>query len=118
MHLYTKSCVLLLQKYEVFILGVAYFLYAYAKPYKAKSVNIIEIALLGYLGVFLMIARGIDRHTWKYWQLDEPSVDSCGKAVPPIDPVWTALEVLYFLPVTLLLFLLGWWLFQVGRKCW
>ena len=28
------------------------------------------------------------------------------------------LGVLYFLPVTVLLFLLGWWLFQVGRKYW
>ena len=108
----------LFQRYEVFILGVAYFLYAYARPYKEKFVNIIELALLAFLWVFLMLPRGIEQYVMDNLQLDEPSIDSCGKAVPPIDPLQTVLIVPYFLPVTVLLLLLGWWLFQVGRKCW
>ena len=105
--------------YVVFILGVAYFLYAYARPYKATFVNVIEIALLAYLGVFLRLARGIHRQNVDNIWLDETSVDSCGKAVlPSISLATIVVGVLYFLPVTVMLFLLGWWLFQVGRKCW
>ena len=111
-------CFPLLQKNEVFVLNVAYFLYAYARPYKTAFVNIIEMALLAYLGVFLRLAQGIHRQNVDNIHLDETSVDSCGKALPPIGPEWIVVGVLYFLPVTVLLFLLGWWLFRVGRKCW
>ena len=93
------------------ILGVAYFLYAYARPYKATFVNIIEMALLTYLGIFLMLKRDLQQETVLNIQLDEISVDLCGKLVlPPIGPAWVVLGVLYFLPVTVLLFLLGRWL--------
>ena len=92
------------------ILGVFYFLYAYARPYKANFVNIIEIALLAYLWFFLMLARDLQQQTVLDIQLDEPSVDLCGKAVlSPIGPGWIVLGVVYFLPVTLLLFILGRW---------
>ena len=92
------------------VVAVAYFLYAYARPYKTTFVNIIEIVLLAYLGVFLMLKQDLQQQTVFNIQLDETSVDSCGKALPPIDPAWIVLGVLYFLPVTVLLFLLGRWL--------
>ena len=111
-------CFPLLQRYEVFVLSVAYFLYAYARPYKTTFVNIIEMALLAYLGLFLTLARGIPWETVNSIHLDETSVDSCGKALPPIGPAWIVVGVFYFLPVTVLLFLLGWWLIRVGQKCW
>ena len=92
------------------VLGVAYFLYAYARPYKATLVNIIEIVLLAYLGVFLMLPRDLQQQTVFTIQLAEPRVDLCGKAaLPPIGPAWMVLGVLYFLPVTVPLFLLGRW---------
>ena len=97
---------------------VAYFLYTYARPYKTTFVNIIEIALLAYLGFFLTLARDIQQQNVDNFRLDETSVDSCGKALPPIGPAWIVVGVLYFLPVTVLLFLLGRWLFPVGRKYW
>ena len=100
----------LLQAYEVMILGVAYFLYAYARPYKATLVNIIEIVLLAYLGVFLMLSQDLQQQTVFTIQLAEPRVDLCGKAtLLPIGPAWIVLGVLYFLPVTVLLLLLGRW---------
>ena len=92
------------------VLGVAYFLYAYARPYKATFVNIIEMALLAYLGVFLMLSRGLQQQTVFNIQLDETSVNSCGNAVLPHSPAWIVLGVLYLLPVTILLLLLGRWL--------
>ena len=101
----------------MFSFSVAYFLYAYARPYKATFVNIIEIALLAYLNIFLTLARSIHQRIDKI-QLDETSVDSCGKAVSPIGPAWIVVGVLYFLPVTVMLFLLGRWLVCVGQKCW
>ena len=110
-----NSCTVspLLQTYKVMILGVAYFLYAYARPYKATLVNIIEMALLAYLGVFLMLKQDLQQQTVLNIQLDETSVDSCGKLVlPPIGPAWVVLGVLYFLPVTVLLFMLGRWLYS------
>ena len=108
----------LLQTYVTFTFGVAYFLYAYARPYKTTFVNIIEIALLAYLRVFLTLAQGIHQQILDKIQLNETSVDSCGKALPPIGPGWIVLGVLFFLPVTVLLFLLGRWLLCVGQKCW
>ena len=92
------------------VLGVAYFLYAYARPYKTTFVNIFEIALLAYFGVFLTLKQDLQQQTVFNIHLDETSVDSCGKALPPIGPAWSVLGVLYFLPVTVLLFLLGRWL--------
>ena len=93
------------------ILGVAYLLYAYARPYKATIVNITEIALLAYLGLFLTLTRNLQLYQTVFnIQLAEHSVDSCGKAVlPSIDLAWIILGVLYFLPVTVLLFLMGRW---------
>ena len=92
------------------VLGVAYCLYAYARPYKTTFANIMEVALLAYLGVFLTLKQDLQQQTVFNIQLDETSVDSCGKALPPIGPEWSVLGVLYFLPVTVLLFLLGRWL--------
>ena len=97
---------------------MAYFLYAYARPYKTTFVNIIEIALLVYLKVCLTLARAIHHQIMNKIQLNETSVDPCGKAVPPIGPGWIVVGVLYFLPVTVMLFLLGRWLLRVGQKCW
>ena len=103
-----------MQVYEILLVMLFYFLYAYARPYKTNFVDIIEISLLAYLGVFLMLARIPELQTAENIQLDETSVDSCGKTVPPIGPAWIVLGVLYFLPVTVLLFLLGRWLFYSG----
>ena len=101
----------LLQAYKVMVVAVAYFLYAYARPYETTFVNIMEIVLLAYLGVFLTLKQDLQQQTVFNIHLDETSVDSCGKAVlPSIDPARTVLGVLYFLPVTVLLFLLGRWL--------
>ena len=87
-----------------------YFLYTYARPYKATIVNIIETALLAYLDLFLIMSR-IQEHQAVYIiQLDEPSLDSCGNVVPSIIPAWIVLGVFYFLPLTVLLFFLGRWL--------
>ena len=99
-----------MQTYQIMVLGVVYFLYAYARPYKTTFVNIIEIALLAYLAVFLMLARGIQLHYADIILLDETSVDSCGKPVPSISLAWIVLGVLYLLPVTVLLLLLGKWI--------
>ena len=99
-----------MQTYQIMVLGVTYFLYAYAKPYKTTLVNIVELALLAYLGVFLMLARDIQQEYADNIQFDETSVDSCGKTVPSISLAWIVVGVLYFLPVTVLLFLLGKWI--------
>ena len=72
----------LLQTYEVAILFAVYFLYVYARPYKATFVNIIELALLAYLGLFLILAKDFQQQAATSTQLDATSVDSCGKAVP------------------------------------
>ena len=109
----------LLQTYEVVILFAVYFLYVYARPYKATFVNIIELALLAYLGLFLILAKDFQQQAATSTQLDATSVDSCGKAVPTISTEWIVFGVLYFLPVTLLPLLVGRWLcsrgFQVLR---
>ena len=82
--------------------------------------NIIELALLAYLGLFLILAKDFQLQTATSTQLDATSVDSCGKAVPTISTEWIVLGVLYFLPVTVLLLLVGRWLlcsrgFQILR---
>ena len=81
--------------------------------------NIIELALLPYLGLFLILAKDFQQQAATSTQLDAASVDSCGKAVPTISTVWIVFGVLYFLPVTLLPLLVGRWLcsrgFQVLR---
>ena len=110
----------ILQTYEVAILFVVYFLNVYARPYKATFVNILELALLAYLGLFLILAKDFQLQAVTSTQLDATSVDSCGKAVPTISTEWIVLGVLYFLPVTVLLLLVGRWLlysrgFQILR---
>ena len=101
------------------ILFAVYFLYVYARPYKSTFVNIIELALLPYLGLFLILAKDFQQQAATSTQLDAASVDLCGKAVPTISTEWIVLGVLYFLPVTVLLLLVGRWLssrgFQVLR---
>ena len=103
-----------------------YFLYAYARPYKATIVNIIEIALLAYLGLFLAMSQVQELQTVYIIELDEPSLDSCGNVVPSISLAWTVLGIVYFLPVTGLLFFLGKWFcsrvvqmlrYGVNRSC-
>ena len=100
----------LMQTYQIMVLGVAYFLYAYARPYKTTFVNIIELALLACLGITRMLAQSIQQRYADNIQLNETSVDSCGKPVPSINLAWIMLGVLYLLPVTVLLFLLGKWI--------
>ena len=99
-----------MQMYQIMVLGVAYFLYAYARPYKTTFVNIIELALLACLGVTLMLAQVIQQEHADNIPLNCTSVDSCGKPVPSISLAWIMFGVLYFLPVTVLLFLLGKWI--------
>ena len=82
--------------------------------------NIIELALLAYLGLFLILAKDFQQQAATSTQLDAASVNSCGKAVPTISTVWIVFGVLYFLPVTVLLILVGRWLlcsrgFQILR---
>ena len=96
------------------ILFAVYFLYVYARPYKATFVNIIELALLAYLGLFLILAKDFQQQAATSTQLDAASVDSCGKAVPTISTEWIVLGVLYFLPVTVLLLLVVKWLCLKG----
>ena len=87
-----------------------YFLYAYARPYKSTYVNIIEIVLLGYLGIFLGLSR-LDILQDEYSkQLDDTKFDSCENEIPSIGPAEIVLGVVYLLPVTLLFFFLGRWL--------
>ena len=105
---------LLLQTYDVLILFAVYFLYVYARPYKATFVNILELALLAYLGLFLILAKDFQQQAATSTQLDATSVDSCGKAVPTISTEWIVFGVLYFLPVTVLLLLVGKWLCSRG----
>ena len=110
----------LLQTYKMVILFAVYFLYVYARPYKATFVNIIELALLAYLGIFLAVADGVHERTGGNIPLDATSIDSCGKPVPTISTEWIVFGVLYFLPVTVLLLLVGRWLlcsrgFQILR---
>ena len=110
----------LLQTYKMVILFAVYFLYVYARPYKATFVNIIELALLAYLGIFLTGADGLHKRTGGNIPLDATSIDSCGKPVPTISTEWIVFGVLYFLPVTVLLLLVGRWLhcsrgFQILR---
>ena len=100
----------LLQTHEVAILFAVYFLYVYARPYKATFVNVLELALLAYLGLFLILAKDFQQQAATSTQLDATSVDSCGKAVPTISTEWIVLGVLYFLPLTVLLLLVGKWL--------
>ena len=76
--------------------------------------NIIEFALLAYLGLFLILAKDFQQQAATSTQLDAASVDSCGKAVPTISTEWIVLGVLYFLPVTVLLLLVGRWLSSRG----
>ena len=104
----------ILQTYEVVILLAVYFLYVYARPYKATFVNIIELALLAYLGLFLILAKDFQQQAATSTQLDATSVNSCGKALPTISTVWIVFGVLYFLPVTVLLLLVGRWLCSRG----
>ena len=86
-----------------------YFLYVYARPYKSTLVNIIEISLLAYFGLFLIFSRTTEV-TLPSTYLDATGVDSCGKVVPTISTEWIVLGALYFLPVTVLLLLVGRWL--------
>ena len=72
--------------------------------------NILELALLAYLGLFLILAKDFQQQAATSTQLDATSVDSCGKAVPTISTEWIVFGVLYFLPVTVLLLLVGKWL--------
>ena len=76
--------------------------------------NIIELALLAYLGLFLILAKDFQHQAATSTQLDAASVDSCGKAVPTISTEWIVFGVLYFLPVTVLLILVGRWLSSRG----
>ena len=76
--------------------------------------NIIELALLAYLGLFLILAKDFQQQAATSTQLDATSVDSCGKAVPSINKEWIVFGVLYFLPVTVLLLLVGRWLSSRG----
>ena len=99
-----------LQTYEVAILFAVYFLYVYARPYKATFVNILELALLAYLGIFLILAKDFQQNAATSSQLNATSVDSCGKAVPTISTEWIVLGVLYFLPITVLVLLVVRWL--------
>ena len=96
------------------ILFAVYFLYVYARPYKATFVNIIELALLAYLGLFLILAKDFQQQAATSTHLDATSVNSCGKALPTISTVWIVFGVLYFLPVTVLLLLVGRWLCSRG----
>ena len=84
-----------------------YFLYAYARPYKSTYVNIIEIVLLAYLGIFLGLSSLEELQPMNIIQPDEPSTDSCGNEMPNFSPVGIVLGVVYFLPVAVLLFFLG-----------
>ena len=72
--------------------------------------NILELALLAYLGLFLILAKDFQQQAATSTQLDPTIVDSCGEAVPTISTEWIVLGVLYFLPVTVLLLLVGKWL--------
>ena len=99
-------------------LAVAYSLYVYARPYKSTYVNIIEIVLLGYLGIFLGLIQLEELQEALVKQLDNTTIDSCGNEVPSIGVAEIVLGMAYFLPVTVLLFCLGWWLFRVIRTCW
>ena len=65
----------ILQIYEVLILFAVYFLYVYARPYKATFVNILELALLAYLGLFLILAKDFQQQAATSTQLDATSVD-------------------------------------------
>ena len=78
--------------------------------------NIIELALLAYLGLFLILAKDFQLQTATSTQLDAASADSCGKAVPTISTEWIVFGVLYFLPVTVLLLLVGRWLSSRGLQ--
>ena len=71
------SCIVspLLQTYEVLILFAVYYLYVYARPYKATFVNILELALLAYLGLFLILAKDFQQQAATSTQLDATSVD-------------------------------------------
>ena len=73
--------------------------------------NIIEITLQAYLGLFLILSRLRELQTAYNIELDEPSFDSCGNEMPSISPAGIVLGVFYFLPLTVLLFFLGRWLF-------
>ena len=42
--------------------------------------NIIELALLAYLGLFLILAKDFQQQAATSTQLDADSVNSCGKA--------------------------------------
>ena len=95
---------------ELFLM-LFYFLYAYARPYKATIVNSIEITLQAYLGLFLILSQIQELQTAYNIELDEPSFDSCGNEMPSISLAEIVLGVFYFLPLTVLLFFLGRWLF-------
>ena len=87
-----------------------YFLYAYARPYKSTYVNIIEIVLLAYLGIFLGLLQLNRLRPMHNILLDGPNTDSCGNEVPSVGPAGIAYGVVYFLPVIVPLFFLGRWL--------
>ena len=97
------------QVFTTILVLLFYFLYAYARPYKSTLVNIIEISLLAYFGLFLILSRATEL-SLPNTHLDTTGVNSCGKAVPTISTEWIVLGVLYFLPVTVLLLLVGKWL--------
>ena len=97
------------QVFTTILVLLFYFLYAYARPYKSTLVNIIEISLLAYFGLFLILSRTTEL-TLPHTHLNTTGVDSCGKAVPTISTEWIVFGVLSFLPVTVLLLLVGRWL--------
>ena len=89
-----------------------YFLYVYTRPYKSTYVNIMEMALLAYLGIFLSLSELDELQDVLNKQLDNTTIDSCGNEVPSITIAEILLGVVYFLPVTVLLFFLANWLFH------
>ena len=94
-----------------------YFIYAYARPYKSTYVNIIEIVLLGYLGIFLSLihCKFGELQALNNIQLDGTSSEN---DMPSISPVGILMGVVYCLPVAVLIILLGRWLLcpKVVRK--
>ena len=97
---------------------MAYFLYAYTRPYKSTYVNIIEMALLPYLAIYLSMLPLQELQALNNIRLDRPSYDSCGNEVPSVSPEGIVFGLVYFLPVTVLLFFLGQWALRLIRKSW
>ena len=89
-----------------------YFLFVYTRPYKSTYVNIIEMALLGYLGIFLNLSQLNELQPTNIIQLANLSNDSSGNDVPSIGTAEIVLGVVYFFPVIVPLFFLARWLFH------